>query len=304
MSYGKRQEVFQRREAVRTRNGEKRPRKPLSEEGKPGRYDARNTVNDLTGKEWLLLSRSFWTSQAAPEDRAAYRHPAPFLVGDAERLILLFTKRGMTVLDPFAGSGSALIAANKHARLSIGIDLNRHFRQLAKLRLNSAGTPDWTYHVGDSLDVLDTIGEVDYILTSPPYHNILRNNGKGLRNANGKLYRRGARDGVECYSNHPNDLGNFDSYEDFLAALQRIMVKALARLRRGRYCTLIVSDFTVSRREVCVQADVVRIMEQAGYTFAGTTVLLQSVKPLFPFGYPYAYKINHHHHNIINFRKP
>ena len=25
--------------------------------------------------------------------------------------------------------------------------------------------------------------------------------------------------------------------------------------------------------------------------------------PLYPFGYPYAYKINHHHQNIINFRK-
>ena len=41
----------------------KRPRKPLSEEGKPGRYDERNVLNDLTGKDWLLLTGSFWFSE-------------------------------------------------------------------------------------------------------------------------------------------------------------------------------------------------------------------------------------------------
>ena len=43
-------------------------------------------------------------------------------------------------------------------------------------------------------------------------------------------------------------------------------------------------------------------MSEIGYEFVGTTVLLQPVKPLYPFGYPYAYKINHHQ-NIISFRK-
>ena len=286
------------------RTGTKRPRKPLSQERKPGRYDARNTVNDLTGKEWLLLSRSFWVSEAAPEDRDGYEHPAPFLVGDVERLVSLFTKRHMVVLDPFAGSGSALVAASKLGRPSIGIDLNGKFRSLAVSRLKRLNASGWQYFEGDSLDVLDCIGDVDYIVTSPPYHNILRNDGKGLRHANGKAYRRGARDGVEFYSNHPNDLGNFDKYEDFLLALHKIMQKALRCLRAGRYCTIIISDFTVDRREVCVQGDVVRLMQVAGYEFVGTTVLFQSVKPLFPFGYPYAYKINHHHHNMISFRKP
>lgn len=282
----------------------KRPRKPLSEEGKPGRYDPRNSINELTGKDWLLLSRSFWVSKAVSEDRDAYSHPAPFLVGDVQKLISLFTKRKMTVLDPFAGSGSALVAASKLGRRSVGIDLNKNYKKVAISRLKDFGKAGWEYLVGDSLEVLDRVGKVDYIVTSPPYHNILRNNGKGIRHANGKAYRRGARDGVKCYSDHANDLGNFDRYEDFLIALYKIMRKALDRLRPGRYCTIIISDFTVEKQEVCVQGDVVRLMESAGYEFVGTSVLLQSVKPLFPFGYPYAYKINHHHHNMISFRKP
>src|SRR5271157_246094 len=139
------------------RTGTKRPRKPLSEEGKPGRYDPRNKINDLTGKEWLLLSKSFWISESAPEDRDAYEHPAPFLVGDVQRLISLFTKRGMVVLDPFAGSGSALVAAAKLGRKSIGIDLNKKYYELAKSRLERLGTANWQYLLGDAYQVIDQI---------------------------------------------------------------------------------------------------------------------------------------------------
>lgn len=247
----------------RYRTGTKRPRKPLSDENKPGRYDARNTLNDLTGKDWLLLTRSFWESEGAPEDRHAYKHPAPFLVGDVQRLISLFTKKGMTVLDPFVGSGTTLIASQKLGRRSIGVDLNPNYRDLAQSRLGKFGKA-CEYIVGDALGALGSIGQVDYIVTSPPYHNILKNDGKGLRHANGKAYRRGARDGVENYSKHANDLGNFDRYGDFLSALSSIMAKAHDCLRPGKYCTVIISDFTVNKAEVCVLSDIVRLMLAIG----------------------------------------
>ena len=81
------------------------------------------------------------------------------------------------------------------------------------------------------------------------------------------------------------------------------MKKAYKCLNNKKYTSIIISDFTVNKKEVCVQADIVRIMTEIGYEFSGTTILLQPVKPLYPFGYPYAYKINHHHQNIITFRK-
>ena len=45
------------------------------------------------------------------------------------------------------------------------------------------------------------------------------------------------------------------------------------------------------------------VVEKLGFEFVGTTILLQDNKPLYPFGYPFAYKINHHHQNLISFRK-
>jgi len=282
----------------------KRPRKPLELENQPGRYDERNTLNDLDGRSWLLLTKSFWTSESSPEDKAAYKHPAPFMIKDIEKLISLFTKSGMTVLDPFAGSGTTLIAAHKLGRKGIGIDLSEEYHQLYLERLTGGDDYDeCKYIVGDSFEVLNNFETVDYIVTSPPYHNILRNNSKGTRNNSGKNYRMSARDGVEYYSEEENDLGNYDKYEDFILALKAIMAKTYQCLRNKKYATIIISDFTVDRKEICVQADIVRMMQEVGFHFVGTTILMQTVKPLYPFGYPYAYKINHHHQNIINFRK-
>ena len=280
----------------------KRPRKPKELENQPGKYDERNKLNDLDGRTWLLLTKSFWTSEPSLDDKAAYNHPAPFMIKDIEKLISLFTKKGMTVLDPFVGSGTTLIAAHRLGRRGIGIDLNEEYKQLYHQRLND-NIDECQYIVGDSLKVLDNIEMVDYIVTSPPYHNILRNNSKGTRNNTGKNYRMSARDGVEYYSELDNDLGNFDKYEDFLTALKNIMSKAYICLRSKKYASIIISDFTVDKKEMCVQSDVVRLMQDIGFSFVGTTILIQTVKPLYPFGYPYAYKINHHHQNIINFRK-
>lgn len=286
------------------KNGKKRPRKPKELENQPGRYDERNTLNDLDGRTWLLLTKSFWTSESSPLDKTAYAHPAPFMIKDIEKLISLFTKRDMAVLDPFVGSGTTIIAANNLNRVCYGIDLNEKYYDLFIERTSNMNIDErCKYYIGDSNEVLNQIDEVDYIVTSPPYHNILRNDSKGTRNNNGKDYRMSARDGVEYYSDKENDLGNFEKYEDFLKAFKSIMSKAYNKLRNKKYASIIISDFTVNKKEVCVQADIVRVMQEIGFEFAGTTVLMQTVKPLYPFGYPYAYKINHHHQNIINFRK-
>ncbi len=271
-----------------------------------GIFDDRNQLNDLSGKEWLKHTKSFYLSEKCADDKDAFGHPAPFLIKDIEKLIEMFTKRGMVVLDPFMGSGTTAIAAFNLNRKSIGIDLSEEYHGLALDRFakKQMADEDYQYIVGDSLVETLNIPNVDYIVTSPPYHNILKNDSKGLRkDSSEKGYRSGSRIGVEFYSDKENDLGNQASYEEFLLLFAKIMKNAYVKLRNKKYCSIIISDFTVEKKEVCVQADIVRIMEQIGYKFVGTTILLQDNKPLYPFGYPYAYKINHMHQNIITFRK-
>lgn len=266
-----------------------------------GKYDERNRLNDLTGKEWLQHTKSFYVSKRSVQDKPAFEHPAPFLVKDIEWLIEMFTKEGMTVLDPFVGSGTTLVAANNLNRRSIGIDINPEYMKLANERVK-IDNKAVCFEVGNSGEKLSDISNVDYIVTSPPYFNILSNKGSGIRKKS-EHFRNGSRVSVETYTDEVKDLGNINDYSEFIESLASIMTKCFLVLNNKKYITLILSDFTINKKEHNVQGDIVKMMENIGFKFAGTVILLQNSKPLYPFGYPYAYKINHHHQNVMHFRK-
>ena len=269
-----------------------------------GKFDKRNQLNDLTGKEWLKLTKSFWLSEKCKEDQFSFQHPAPFLIKDIKKLISMFTKKNMLVLDPFSGLATVLSACAALNRRGIGIDLNQAYCALAQKRLKELGRQSGQIIIcGDSIKEIKKIKEkIDYCVTSPPYHNILQNNGKGLREKK-KEKRSGARHGLSFYSNDKRDLGNQSSYVKFLQRFGDIMSLVYEKLNNKRYASVIISDFTVNKKEQSVQGDIICALKKIGFEFCGTTVLLQNNKPLYPFGYPSAYKINHQHQNIITFRK-
>lgn len=105
------------------------------DEKQEGKYDPRNQLNDLTGKEWIKLTKSFWLSEKCADDKAAFGHPAPFLIKDIEKLVSFFTKKGMTVLDPFMGSGTTGVACKKLNRDFIGIEIDEKYFETAEQRI-------------------------------------------------------------------------------------------------------------------------------------------------------------------------
>ena len=63
-------------------------------------------------------------------------HPCQFPVELIERLVLSMTNEGDSVLDPYMGSGSSLIAAIKHARLAYGCDIDEAYVAIANARVS------------------------------------------------------------------------------------------------------------------------------------------------------------------------
>ena len=68
------------------------------------------------------------------------KHPATFPLALPHWFIRLFTDEEDTVLDPFAGSGTTLVAARKLNRNGIGIDINNEYCSLIKERIGDVNT--------------------------------------------------------------------------------------------------------------------------------------------------------------------
>lgn len=76
-----------------------------------------------------------WNIDVNGVDGSVDTKSAPYPIELAERCIKISTNEGDTVLDPFMGSGTTLVAASINKRNSIGIDINKDFCQYAERRL-------------------------------------------------------------------------------------------------------------------------------------------------------------------------
>jgi site-specific DNA-methyltransferase (adenine-specific) len=90
--------------------------------------------NDITKQEFMDWTNGIWTFQGQSK-KGAGGHPAPFPIELPKRCIKLFSFVGDTVLDPFLGSGTTLIASYLNNRKGIGIDIDKDYCDIAINRL-------------------------------------------------------------------------------------------------------------------------------------------------------------------------
>ena len=94
---------------------------------KPGQQIInRDKISQIDWKEWG--SRGIWYLKSV---RANDQHEAQFPLSLADRVIKLYSEKGDLVLDPFMGSGTTAIAANKNKRDYLGIDKEKKYVELA-----------------------------------------------------------------------------------------------------------------------------------------------------------------------------
>ncbi|MBD3174255.1 MAG: DNA methylase [Armatimonadia bacterium] len=253
------------------------------------------------------ILESFVYSITPPRDALKSQHPATFSEADIERLVTLFCKEGETVLDPFVGVGSALIAAMRAGRRGIGLELAEEWAAIARERIiaeateaDLAGDPPQV-QVGDSAALVDELGDesIDFVVTSPPYWSILSKR-PGMKTKAERLSKGLATD----YGDEDADLGSIEDYGEFVDRLGGIFGKCLRVTRPGGYMAIIVSDFRHGARFYLYHADLAAAVEKHGWLLSGLTVLAQDNKTLYPYGIPYAFVSNVHHQYILVFRKP
>ncbi len=80
-----------------------------------------------------------WFSQIweMPEASTKTGHPAPFPLELATRLVRMFSFTGDTMLDPFCGSSTTMLAAAKYGRNSIGVETEAYYYNYVVHRLQS-----------------------------------------------------------------------------------------------------------------------------------------------------------------------
>ena len=108
---------------------------------KPGGYRSptpqERLLSIISEENYQLWFRQIWSDLPGTSSR---KHPAPYPIEFAERLIRMFSFAGDTVFDPFMGTGTTNLASAQWGRNSIGIELDPEYFEMARKRLEDHGT--------------------------------------------------------------------------------------------------------------------------------------------------------------------
>jgi len=98
---------------------------------KPGGYrkptEEQRRKSMIEKKDFEQWFQQIWNIPGASQKR----HPAPFPLELASRLVRMFSFVGDAVLDPFCGTGTTMVAALKYDRNSIGVEIDSEYCRTA-----------------------------------------------------------------------------------------------------------------------------------------------------------------------------
>lgn len=219
-------------------------------------------INDLDLTNWKELTDvwtdSLWIIPTRDNSGAHSGHyHGNFVPQIPHQLLARYTKTGDFVLDPFSGSGTTLIEAQRMNRNSIGIELQLQVAMEAVDRIHSeqkSGIVADTF-VDDSksfdinrIKTTYNIEKVQFIIYHPPYWDIIK------------------------FSEDKNDLSNSPTLEDFIENFRKVVRNTVPLLEKGRYCTVVIGDKYANGQIIPLGFYCMQVMQQEGLTLKATII--------------------------------
>jgi DNA modification methylase len=266
---------------------------------------SRPRLNNLDGREWVKSTKSWFVVNPPSRTRDQTKHPAKFPEGLVARFVRYFTRQGGWVIDPFVGVGSTLVACKTLDRNSVGIELNPRYAFTTQSEVEKA-TGSGEHHIinGDSNRIASLLQQTfggkapqfDYLITSPPYWDMLHKS----RGGNDSVHKERARKGLDqFYSTSTSDIGNIASYEDYIEAVGQVLDSVKPFLKEHAYITVVAQNMLDTDGNMRPIAwDLARRLSKT-YRLRQEQIWCQDNKRLGCWGYPTTYVSNVHHHYCL-----
>ncbi len=188
--------------------------------------------NDLDMKRWKeytdIYTDTLWLIDKRDNSGAHFgAYHGNFVPQIPNQLLRRYTKRGDWILDPFMGSGTSLIEAQRLGRNAVGIELQEEVVREAYQRILSEKNAfcrgrvcvddSRTANIAAILQE-EGITQFQFMLFHPPYWDIIP------------------------FSDKPEDLSNSRSLEEFLGNFGQVIDNTTPYLEKDRYCATVIGD--------------------------------------------------------------
>jgi DNA modification methylase len=190
-------------------------------------------INDLNLNRWKeyddIITDSLWILNK--RDNSGVHHAGywgNFIPQIPNQLLRRYTKKGEWVLDPFLGSGTTLIEAQRLGRNAIGVELSKKVLDQTKKNIAKEANPNKVkleFVNGDSaaVDLKKVISDLDiksfqFQIFHPPYWDIIK------------------------FSDSKSDLSNTNSIDEFLKGFGKVLDNCLPYLDKKRFAAVVISD--------------------------------------------------------------
>ncbi|MBU1680177.1 MAG: site-specific DNA-methyltransferase [Bacteroidetes bacterium] len=274
--------------------------------GERGRFSLKNKLNNLTGKEWIKFTKSWFIHRPNRRKEDEILHPAKYPESLVAEFIKFFSKENEWVFDPFLGTGSTLIAAGENKRNGIGIEINEKYFGTCQKRIeNLSSTQKLIPLLGSSFDINSILKknkidrQIDYTITSPPYWNQLERN-------NIRQKPRSEKGLDTKYSTSKDDIGNEKDYYNFIELQAQVFDNVFDITKNKGYLTIITNNVYCEGKLFPLAYDTAISLTKRGkksWVLKDEKIWLQDDKSLIALGINNAWIGNRHHQFCLVFRK-